>query len=358
MPVFGAIAMIQFIIKRLLSGFSVLFGVTILVFILFKMMPDPARLVMGQRADVASIEAIRKAEYLDEPVPVQFLYYLNDISPISIYEDTPKNKKEYRYSKMFSIGEKAVVAKLPYLRRSYQTKRRVTEVITSALPTTAILAITAMGLASFFGILFGILAALRQYTFVDNSILVTTVLGISQPSYFSGVILGLVFGYLLSDYTGLSHTGGLFELTDLGDEVFQPQNIILPALALGIRPIAIITQLTRGSMVEVLSQDYIRTAKSKGLSFAKVVYKHALRNALNPVITAISGWFAGLLAGAFFIEIIFDIKGLGFETIKALQNLDFPVVMGSVLLTATIFVSINIFVDLIYGFLDPRVSKK
>lgn len=351
--------MSAFIIKRILSGISVLFGVTILIFFLFKLMPDPARLVMGQRADVASIDAIRKAEYLNEPIHMQFAYYLNDISPVSVYEDTPENLREYRYKKLFAYGEnKALVVKAPYLRRSYQTKRRVTEVLGAALPTTAILAVTAMTIATFLGIFFGIVAALKQYSLLDNSILITTVLGISQPSYFSGVVLGLVFGYLLSDYTGLTHTGGLFELTDLGEEVFKPQNIILPALALGIRPVAIITQLTRSSMIDVLSQDYIRTAKAKGLSFYKVVVKHALRNALNPVITAISGWFAGLLAGAFFIEIIFDIKGLGFETIKALQNLDFPVVMGSVLFTAAIFVTINIFVDLIYGFLDPRVSKK
>ncbi len=351
--------MVQFIIKRLLSGLSVLFGVTVLVFVLFKMMPDPARLTMGQRADVASVEAIRKAEYLDKPVWQQFLYYLNDLSPISINEISEEKQKEYRYTQLFSIGEnKAIVAKPPYLRRSYQTKRRVTDVLMGALPTTGILALASIIIATFFGIIFGILAAVKQFGWLDNSILVTTVLGISQPSYFSGVILGLVFGYLLADYTGLSHTGSLFELTDLGDEEFRPRNLILPALALGIRPIAIITQLTRSSMIEVLSQDYIRTAKAKGLSYFKVLRKHALRNALNPVITAVSGWFAALLAGAFFIEIIFDIKGLGFETIKALQNLDFPVVMGSVLFTAAIFVTVNIFVDVLYGILDPRVSNQ
>ena len=350
--------MIQFILRRIISGITVLFGVTVLVFVLFKMMPDPARLTMGQRADVASVEAIRKAEYLDEPVWKQFLFYLNDLSPISVNEISEERQAEYRYTQLFPIGNNnAVVLKPPYLRRSYQTKRRVTEILTSALPTTAILATAAIVIASILGIFFGILAAIKQFGWLDNSILVTTVLGISQPSYFSGVILGLVFGYLLADYTGLSHTGSLFELNDYGDEIFRPRNLILPALALGIRPIAIITQLTRSSMIEVLSQDYIRTAKAKGLSYVKVLRKHALRNALNPVITAISGWFAGLLAGAFFIEIIFDIKGLGFETIKALQNLDFPVVMGSVLFTASIFVVMNIVVDVLYGILDPRVSK-
>jgi peptide/nickel transport system permease protein len=127
---------------------------------------------------------------------------------------------------------------------------------------------------------------------------------------------------------------------------------------LGIRPIAIITQLTRSAMLDVLSQDYIRTAKSKGLSNNTVLFKHALRNAMNPVVTSISGWYASLIAGAYFVEIIFDFKGLGYETVKSLLNFDFPVAMGSVLFTATIFVVINIIVDILYGFIDPRISVK
>jgi len=350
--------MINFVIKKVLYGLLVLFGVTLLVFTLFKIMPDPARLTMGQRADVASVEAIKKAEYLDKAVPVQFAYYLNDLSPLSFYEDTPENKKEYRYAKLLGTsGEMALVLKAPYMRRSYQTRKRVTEILMEALPTTVILGVSAIIFASFIGIFLGVIAAIKQFSFFDNAILVSTVLGISQPSYFSGVILALIFGYLLADYTGLSHTGQLFGLTDMGEEVFQPKNLILPAIALGIRPVAIIVQLTRSSMLDVLSQDYVRTAKAKGLSNFKVLFKHALRNALNPVITTISGWFASILAGAYFIEIIFDCKGLGYETIKALNTLDFPVVMGSVLFTATIFVIVNIFVDLLYGILDPRVTR-
>jgi len=350
--------MIGFVIRKVLYGFLVLFGVTLLVFILFKAMPDPARLTMGQRADVASVEAIIKAEYLDKPVPVQFAYYLNDLSPLSFYQDTPENKDEYRYTKLLGAsGSTALVLKPPYMRRSYQTRKRVTSILLDALPTTVILGVSAIIFASIIGIFLGVIAAIKQFSFFDNSILISTVLGISQPSYFSGVILALVFGYLLADYTGLNHTGQLFGLTDLGDEVFQPKNLILPAIALGIRPVAIIVQLTRSSMLDVLSQDYIRTAKAKGLSKFKVLFKHGLRNALNPVITTISGWFASILAGAYFIEIIFDCKGLGYETIKALNNLDFPVVMGSVLFTATIFVTMNILVDLLYGVLDPRVRR-
>ncbi len=349
--------MLSYILKRSVYGVLVLFGVAMLIFAMFKLLPDPARMTMGQRPDVATIEAIRKAQHLDEPIYMQLAYYLNDISPVSIHEDTAENREEYAYTKLLGLGSNALVIKAPYLGRSMQNRKRVTEIIWEAVPTTAILGISAMLIASVIGILFGIIAALNQFKFLDNAILSTTVLGISQPSYFSGVVLGLVFGYWLADWTGLSNTGPLFEMVGLSDELtFQPKNLILPALALGIRPIAIIVQLTRSSMLDVLSQDYIRTARAKGLSKWMVIFKHGLRNAMNPVVTTISGWFASVLAGSFFIEIIFDCKGLGFQTVMALNNFDLPVIMGAVLFVATIFVTVNIFVDLIYGVLDPRVS--
>ncbi len=351
--------MIQFITRRLFTGALSLFGVVVLVFVLFMILPtDPARMTLGQRADVASIEAIQKELGLDKPKHIQFLYYLNDLSPISYHKDSEKNQRKYNYAKLFNMNEKAVVFKMPYLRKSYQSKRDVSAILIDALPKTIILASAAILLAIIFGITFGIIGALKQFSFIDNSLLVTSIMGISLPSYFSGIVLALIFGYLLADWTGLNYTGGLWVLNDYGDEELVLKNLILPAIALGIRPIAIITMLTRSSMLEVLSQDYIRTAYAKGLSYWKVVIKHALRNALNPVVTAVSGWFAGLLAGAYFIEIIFDFKGLGYVTIKAIENLDFPVVMGSVLFAAVIFVTINILVDVFYGVLDPRVSLK
>lgn len=349
--------MIQFIVKRLLQGALSLFGVVLLVFLLFNILPsDPARMTLGQRADVSSVEAIKKELGLDRHPIVQFGFYLRDLSPISWHEDTAANQEKYEYSKLFTVGNTAVVAKYPYLRRSYQSKREVRDILMEALPNTVILASLAILLAIIFGVSFGVIAALKQFSFTDNSILVTTVLGISQPSYFTGIVLALIFGYLLADYTGLNYVGGLWDFDDLGDPITVPKNLILPVIALGIRPIAIITQLTRSTMLDVLSQDYIRTAYAKGLSYWTVVVKHALRNALNPVLTAVSGWFAGLLAGSYFIEIIFDFKGLAYVTIKAIETLDFPVVMGSVLFTAVIFVTINIIVDIFYGVLDPRVS--
>jgi ABC-type dipeptide/oligopeptide/nickel transport system permease component len=170
-----------------------------------------------------------------------------------------------------------------------------------------------------------------------------------------GIIIAYVFGFVLTDWTGLHITGSWFDIDSDGNKRLTLQNLILPAITLGIRPLAIITQLTRSAMLDVLDQDFIRTAYAKGLSKRKVVWKHALRNALNPVVTAITGWFAELLAGAFFIEYIFGWKGIGKVTVNALEKLDFPVVMGSVLISATFFILVNILADILYGIIDPRV---
>jgi ABC-type dipeptide/oligopeptide/nickel transport system permease component len=151
-------------------------------------------------------------------------------------------------------------------------------------------------------------------------------------------------------------TGSLFDTDPFTGRHWELRNAILPAITLGIRPMAIIAQLTRGSMLDILNQDYIRTAYAKGLSQNQVIWRHALRNALNPVITAITGWFAELLAGAFFVEYIFGWKGIGKITVDALTKLDFPVVMGSVLVTSFFFISINILADWLYRIVDPRVS--
>ena len=350
--------MIAYIIKRLLYGVLVLFGVTVIVFVLFNGLGDPARLTLGQRADVGTVDAIKKELGLDQPIMVQFGMYMRDISPISIHADTPENLQKYEYTKRLSLGSNVLVTKTPYLRRSYQTKRKVWDILMAALPKTIILGLASIILATIIGISLGIIAAIRQFSGLDNTILVGSILGISQPSYFSGILLAMIFGYYLAPWTGLSHTGQLYEMNNYGEDVLVLKNLILPALALGIRPIAIIVQLTRSAMIEVLSQDYVRTAYAKGLSKYTVIVKHALRNAMNPVVTVISGWLASVLAGAYFIEIIFDYKGLGYETVNALNNLDFPVAMGSILFAAVLFVFITIFVDIIYGILDPRVSFK
>jgi peptide/nickel transport system permease protein len=213
-----------------------------------------------------------------------------------------------------------------------------------------------MGFAVIFGVFIGILTAIKKDTIFDRLALIVSVVGMSLPSFFAAILMAWFFAFVLADYTGLSMFGSLYTVDDFGrGEFLDLKNLILPALTLGIRPLAIIIELTRSSMLEVLSQDYIRTARAKGLSRMKVISRHALRNALNPVVTAVSGWFASLMAGAVFVEYVFDWKGVGVVIVDGLENYDFPVVMGAVLFIAVLLVIINIFVDIIYGLLDPRI---
>jgi peptide/nickel transport system permease protein len=231
----------------------------------------------------------------------------------------------------------------------------VAEIVAENFPPTAILALCAIILASVIGIVMGVFAALKQNTVWDNAILLVSNIGISQPSFFAGFVIAMVFGYYLSRFTGLSPQGPLLWVDDHGHSIYVWRNLILPVIALGIRPIAIITQLTRSSMLDVLSMDYIRTATAKGLGYYTVIFKHALRNALNPVITSISGWLAALFTGAYFIEEVFNYYGLGSQTINAIKNFDFPVVMGLSLFVAVVFVLMNILTDVLYSLADPRV---
>lgn len=345
--------MLHFILRKLLYGLLVLFGVVIIVFFLFQGFGDPARLVLGQTGDSATIQNIRKELALDKPKSMQFLLYLNDVSPLSF--NTEAEIKSKQLKGFFIGGDTKIGIKVPYLRRSYQSKKNVSEVLLEALPGTIILAFAAMIIATFLGIFLGVLAAVKQNTWMDTSSVFASVLGISAPSFFTGIVLAYLFGFVLSDVTGLHMTGSLFEYDPFAGKQLQLQNLVLPAITLGIRPLAIITQLTRSAMLDVLHKDYIRTAYAKGLSRNTVIFKHALRNALNPVITAITGWFAELLAGAFFVEYIFGWKGIGKVTVDALEKLDFPVVMGSVLITATFFIIVNLLADIAYGIIDPRV---
>jgi len=346
--------LLSFITKKLLYGLLVLVGVVILVFFLFQGFGDPSRLIMGQTGDAATQANIRKELYLDQPKWKQFFYYVNDVSPISIHSSNDIKEKKLRG--FFIGGENKVGLKVPYLRKSYQTKKEVGSVLTEALPGTLILAFAAMLIAVVIGIPLGVLAAVKKGSWVDTSSVFASIVGISAPSFFMGIIIAYIFGFLLSDWTGLHINGNWFDVDEItGERKWTLHNLILPAFTLGIRPLAIITQLTRSAMLDVLNQDYIRTAYAKGLDKMQVIWKHALRNALNPVITAVTGWFAELLAGAFFVEYIFGWKGIGKVTVDALEKLDFPVVMGSVLISATFFIIINILADILYGVVDPRV---
>lgn len=349
--------MLQYAIKKFLYGLAVMAGVVSVVFVLFNVLPgDPARMTMGQRSDVQSLEAVRKEFGLDKSRPVQFFLYLNDLSPLSIHPDNNENLEKYHYLKLIGIGNDAIVLKWPYLRRSYQTKREVTSILRETVPNTFILALTAMIFATIIGVFLGVLSAVHKDTWIDKAANAFAILGISAPSFFAGIIIAWLFGFVWSDYTGLNMSGSLYSYDPFKGEIMTWKNLWLPMLTLGLRPLAIIVQLTRSAMLDVLAQDYIRTARAKGLGRNAIIYKHALKNALNPVITAISGWFASLLAGSFFVEYIFGYNGLGRTTVTALEMSDFPVVMGSILFIAFIFVLINILVDVLYAFVDPRVK--
>lgn len=351
--------MLKYILKKLLYGVLVLLGVIVLVFFLFQGFGDPSRMVAGQSSDPVTQNNIRKELYLvndkGEKIPRfrQFLHYLNDVSPICFYNKEEISKK--KLNGVFIGGNTKFGIKIPYLRRSYQSKRPVWDILMQALPGTLMLAAAAMLIAMLIGIPLGVVAASRQNTWMDTSSVFSSIIGISAPSFFMGIIIAYVFGFLLSDWTGLHISGNWFAIDDDGQKRLSLQNLVLPAVTLGIRPLAIITQLTRSAMLDVMDQDYMRTAYAKGLSRRKVIWKHGLKNALNPVITAVTGWFAELLAGAFFVEYIFGWQGLGKVTVDALEKLDYPVVMGAVLVAATFFILINILADILYGLVDPRV---
>lgn len=354
--------MVKFLGKRIGYGLLVLLGVITVVFFLFNVLPgDPARMMLGQRADIASVEAIQKELGLDRPLHIRFVNYLNDLSPLSWHSHDPDNlsylaQNKYSYSRLLETENGSLVLKTPYLGRSYQSNRTVTAVLSTAFPNTLLLAIVSIGFAMVVGIILGIFSAIKNNTVFSRIILVLSVSGMALPSFFAAIIIAWLFAFVLGDFTGLNMTGSLWEVDDFGNgEYLAWKNMILPAITLGIRPLAIVAELTRSSLINVLSQDYIRTAKAKGLSFYRVITRHALKNAMNPVVTAISGWFASLMAGAVFVEYVFDWKGIGVVIVDSLENYDFPLIMGAVLLISVMLVIINIMVDIVYGFLDPRI---
>jgi len=306
--------MAAYIIRKLLYSVLVLYGVLTITFFINYVLPgDPARLLLGQRADIASVEALRKQLGLDRPLYEQYVHYLWRV----LHGD---------------------------LGRSFATNRDVVETIAERIPATALLAVSSITLASILGILLGIFSALRANTWFDTTVMTTALLGISLPSFVTGLLFALLFGVLLQwlPISGYINRGWEY--------------LLLPMITLGVRPLSIIARLTRSSMLEVLHQEYIRTAKAKGLPQSTVLFKHALRNALNPVVTTVSAWFAALLAGTFFIEYIFNWPGIGTVAINAIEKLDYPVIQGVVLFTAVVFVIINLLVDIVYAFLDPKIK--
>ncbi len=358
--------MLRYTLQKLGYAVLTLFGVVTVIFLLFNILPgDPAKMMLGQNETAEQVAIVKKKYGFDKPLGTQYLLYLNDLSPLSLHSNIASDYSflspgKYEAIKLFSVDESSVVLKWPYLRESFQKNgKQVRDVIAETLPNTAILAVSAITIAMILGILLGIVSVMFKDRFLDKFIQLVSTLGMSVPSFFSAIVFAWLFGFVLHEITNLNMTGSLYEVDDFGEGTYiQWKNLLLPAIVLGIRPLAVVTQLMRNSLLEVLSQDYIRTAKAKGLSFARIIRKHALKNSLNPVITAISGWFASMLAGAVFVEFIFGWNGLGKEIVDALNTLDLPVIMGAVIVIASLFIIINILVDLIYGWLDPKISHQ
>ena len=333
--------MFQYVIQKIGYGLLVMLGVITLIFALFNILPgDPARMMLGQNADQESIDMIHKELGLDKPLPIQYLDYLNDLSPIGMDEDG-------------KFGFKA-----PNLRRSYQSGKTVASILGESFPNTILLALVSIAFAFVVGVTLGSLAAIYSDTWLEKAILLLTSFGMSLPSFFAAILIAWLFAFVLADFTGLSMFGSLYSVDDFGNgEYIDLKNLILPALTLGIRPLSVICELTKSTMKEVLQQDYIRTAKAKGLSKFQIIKNHALRNTLNPVVSSISSWFASLIAGAVFVEYIFDWKGVGVVIVDSLEKYDFPVLMGTLIVICVMLIMINILTDIIHAMLDPRIKN-
>lgn len=328
---------VQSMLKRLLHGMSVLWGALTLVFILFAFVPDPARQLAGQNEREEVVEAIRAKHGLDRPVLERYVDFFEGLNPLGWNEGG-----------LHWVGVD--------LGRSFISDRPVTEAIIQSLPATFFLATLAMTLALILGLVGGMVMAHFQDSWADRLLLGIASLGMSAPSFVMAIIVAWLFGSVWHHWTGLPMNGGLWEVDPFQGPQLAWRHAILPAITLGIRPLSVMLQLTRNSAHEVLKSSYVRTARSKGLSHWRIMTHHVLRNSLNPVVTAASGWFASMLAGAVFVEYVFGWQGMGLLMFRALEQTDLPMVMGCVATIAATFVLVNMLVDQIYRWLDPRVQ--
>lgn len=305
--------MLQYAVRRLLEAIPVLLGVILVVFILTTIVPgDPALILSGQRGDTETLERIRDDMGLNDPLHVQLFNF---------------------YKSVFTLN----------LGRSYTNNMTVVQAIGERLPYTISLALLAMAIAVILGVLVGIISATKQYSVWDNIVMVLSLLGISAPAFFVGILCILIF---IARLRWIPGTG-----TGNGELIY----LILPAVTLGLRPLALIGRLTRSSLLEVIRQDYITTARAKGLRETVVIFKHALKNSLIPVVTIIGLQTAEILGGVVITERVFGWPGIGRLSIAAVTRRDFPVIRGVVLFMALVFVIANVAVDLSYGLLDPRI---
>ncbi len=304
--------MYGYVIRRLLLAIPVLIGVSILVFAIIRFIPgDPARAIAGVHASPEYIEQVRRELLLDEGLHVQYFVYMTNLLQ----------------------GD---------LGRSTFTNRPVTVELAQRFPNTMVLAATAMVIASIIGMSAGIVSATKRYSLFDNFSMLAALVGVAAPVFWLGVMFQLLFSVQL----GWLPSGGIGTW----------KHLVLPALTLGLATAALLARITRSSMLEVLGQDYITTARSKGLIERVVINKHAFKNALIPVVTVIGLQFGTLLGGAVLTETVFSWPGIGRLMVDSILARDYPVVQGAVLLLAVFFVMINLVVDIIYAFLDPRIS--
>jgi ABC-type dipeptide/oligopeptide/nickel transport system permease component len=330
----------RYVVKRLLQAIPVLLGLSVVVFLLMHVFsPDPAPVVLGEHATKAQMHAWRESMGLNEPLPRQYLSFLGG----------------------FLHGDLGV---------SYYTKTPVAQEIMSRFPATVELALVAIVLASVIGIALGVVSAVHKGTPVDAASMLLALVGISMPIFWSGVLMIILFSGMLHwlpsggrinpllapvGGTGLFLIDTLFsgDFEAFGDAV---RHIILPALALSLYSMAIITRMTRSSMLDALNEDYVRTARAKGLTPGRVHRHHALRNAMLPVTTVIGLQLGSLLGGAMLTETVFAWPGIGKFIVDSILKSDFPIVQGTVMLIGVIFVIINLIVDIVYAFLDPRIK--
>lgn len=307
--------MYKYIARRLLLLIPVIIGVTFIIFSMMYFTPgDPARIILGESAKAEDVSRLREELGLNDPYFVQFGNYV----------------------------KKAVLEQ--DIGKSYVTKRPVVTEITDRFPTTLKLAAFSIVIAVVIGIPIGIISATKQYSLFDNASMVLALIGVSMPNFWQGLLLILFF----SVYLGWLPSSGFSSF----------KHMILPAVTIGTSTIAVITRMTRSSMLEVVRQDYIRTARAKGQVESKVINHHALKNALIPIITVIGIQFGYLLSGAVLTESIFAVPGVGRLMVQSIKERDFPVVQGSVLFIAVAFSLVNLMVDILYAYVDPRIRSQ
>ena len=307
--------MTKYVLKRLLILIPTLLGVSFIVFLLLYLSPgDAALAVAGPNATKEAVDAIRENLGLNEPFLLQYLNYLKNL----IFH--------------FDLGT------------SYHSGRSVSEALLRVFPTTIKLAGGALVIAIIFGITFGVIAALKKNTFIDSMITALGMVGLAMPIFWSGLLLIIVFSTKLkilpaSGFSSIKH-------------------MILPWLALGFQSSAVIMRMTRSAMLDVLDKDYIRTAYAKGLSKPKIIFVHALKNAMIPVITTIGLQAGGLLGGSILTETIFSIPGIGRLMVDSIKTRDYPIILGAIMLIAIVYSVISIIVDILYGFINPRIKAE